>query len=84
MRDEDFPEPLASRNLNPKCTKPRTRMTNINEYYFCNVRAVRHQLYLIYCLFISYANVNNYVYLLFYDIRSLLIGLPHSGVYPIL
>jgi hypothetical protein len=41
--------------------KPRTRVTNIKEYYFCNVRAVRQQFYLIYCLFISYANVNKYV-----------------------
>jgi hypothetical protein len=60
-RDEDFPEPPASGNPNPECTKPRTRVTNINEYYFCNVRAVRHQFYLIYCLFTSYANVNSYV-----------------------
>jgi hypothetical protein len=60
-RDEDFPEPPASGNPNPECTIPRTRVTNINEYYFCNVKAVRHQFYLIYCLFISYVNVNNYV-----------------------
>jgi hypothetical protein len=64
-RDEDFPEPPASGNPNPECTKPRTRVTNIKEYYFCNVRAVRHQFYLIYCLFISYVNVNNYVSLFF-------------------
>jgi hypothetical protein len=55
----------ASGNPHPSCTKPRTRVTNIKEYYFCNVRAVRHQFYLIYCLFISYANVNNYVPLFF-------------------
>jgi hypothetical protein len=64
-RDEDFPEPPASRNPNPECTRPRTRVTNIKEYYFCNVRAVRQQFYLIYCLFSSYANVNNYVSLCF-------------------
>jgi hypothetical protein len=37
----------------------------------------------IYYLFISYANVNSYVSLLFYDIHWMLVGLPHRGVHPI-
>jgi hypothetical protein len=83
VAENNSPACPANGNPNPECTKPRTRVTNINEYYFCDVRAVHHQFYFIYCLFISYANVNNYVSLLFYDIRSMLIGLPHRGVYPI-